>query len=57
MNHQLEARECSRCHVEGLDLDDFLWYDTDTQEWRTGPVCRDRPACLERRREQDLVPS
>jgi hypothetical protein len=57
MNYQTEARECARCHVESLDLDDFLWFDTDTQEWRTGPICIDRKACLDRRLEQKPVPA
>jgi hypothetical protein len=57
MTRQLESRECQRCGVESIDLDDFLWYDTDAQEWRAGPVCIDRKACLDRRLEQNPVPS
>jgi hypothetical protein len=49
MTRQLESRECQRCGVESIDLDDFLWYDADAQEWRTGPICIDRKACRDRR--------
>lgn len=56
MTRQLESRECQRCGVESIDLDDFLWWDTDAQEWRAGPICIDRKACLDRRPYNLMLP-
>lgn len=48
MNRQIEAQECQRCGVESIELEEFVWFDPDSKEWHSGPICVDRKACLGR---------